>query len=200
MKRLLSLMCVAMLTIAASAQITWNVKAGIGFVSMYGKDTKNFDSHLGAKAGVGIEVPISSDFSVMPSVEAAFKGFENSYNFANSQAVGNGKETCDLLYVQIPVLLAYRIHLADAWNIAVKAGPYFGYCVYDHYKMKDSTQDVGGSGKLDINKFDAGLDLGLDFEYHRFVFGAELEWGFVSLVDNGTAKNFAVYGTIGYKF
>lgn len=186
MKRLFSFVCVMMLTIAASAQITWNVKGGIGVATMWDvPDGSDMKTHLVSKAGVGIEYPFAANWSLMPSLEVAWKG-EKSGSGAN-------KETWDILYVQVPIVAAYRINLADAWNMTLKAGPYFAYAVNDKVDP-----DLGYD--YDINKFDVGLDAGIDFEYHRFVFGVEAEMGFVKLIDGADPKNLAFYGTIGWKF
>ena len=56
---------------------------------------------------------------------------------------------------------------------------------------------------LDAKRFDAGIDVGIDFEYHRFVIGAEFERGFVSFAPEESEFNVynqAFYLTIGYKF
>lgn len=184
MKRILSLVCVMMLAIAASAQITWNAKGGLGVATMWGSGNEISKTHIVAKAGVGIEYPLSSNLSLMPSLEFAWKGcklFETG--------------TLDLYYLQVPVVLAYRFNVADAWNITVKAGPYVAYAISDHYKF-----DSGDSGSIGAKKFDAGLDAGIDFEYHRFVFGVEAEMGFLKLTSVDYIKNLAFYGTIGWKF
>lgn len=208
MKRLLSLVCVAMLTIIASAQITWNVKAGGGIATMWGGDLDRVKPHVVAKIGVGLEKPFSANFSLMPSLEIAWKGVKNSgteyeYNYMVDDYF---VKDVDLLYVQIPVMAAYRFNLSNNWNLTLKAGPYVAYNVYNHYKFDQSMYGINynsesASNKMEIKKFDAGLDVGIDFEYHRFVFGAEGEMGFLSLL-GGDAKvnNLAFYATIGYKF
>ena len=56
---------------------------------------------------------------------------------------------------------------------------------------------------LDAKRFDAGIDIGVDFEYHRFVFGLEYERGFTSFAPsdgNVDIYNQAAYVTVGYKF
>lgn len=83
--------------------------------------------------------------------------------------------------------------------MTMKAGPYVAVGVYgrlkdDYESMNIFTSEAGGK------RFDLGLDLGLDFEYHRFVFGVEYELGFLSMTDGGDLKNCALYGTVGYKF
>lgn len=185
MKRLLSLVCASMLAIAASAQITWNAKIGGGIATLWGSGSDTYKSHVVGKIGAGIEYPLSSNVSLMPSLEFALKGTK----FKDVDA------TLDLYYLQIPIVAAYRVNLADAWNMTFKAGPYVAFAV------SDKISNEGKRFSAEAKKFDAGLDAGIDFEYHRFVFGVEAEMGFLNLVNGaGDIKNLAFYGTIGWKF
>ena len=191
MKKLFVLVFAITMTMAASAQITWNAKLGGGIATLWGSDADNAKPHFVAKAGVGLEKPLSANWSLMPSLEVAWKGFkfdESSFDF-----------TGDILYLQIPIVAAYRVNLSSDWNLALKAGPYFAYSVYDNGKI--SSGGYSANNKLDIKKFDVGLDAGIDFEYHRFVFGVEGEMGFLSLSrSDAKINNLAFYATIGYKF
>ena len=179
MKRFLSLVCVTMLAMAASAQITWNAKGGFGVATCYGSDTEGLENHLVSKIGAGIEYPLTSNLSLMPSLEFAWKGTEGEGN------------NLDLYYLQVPVVAAYRMNLTDTWNLTLKAGPYFAF------KISDKVNDSGNFG---AESFDAGLDIGIDFEHHRFVFGVEVEAGACNLINDLDAKNLAFYATIGWKF
>lgn len=179
MKKILSLVCFVMLTMAASAQITWNAKGGLGLATCYGGDTEGLGSNFVSKIGAGIEYPFSSNLSLMPSLEFALKGTRDDTN-----------ATLDLYYLQVPIVVAYRMNLTDEWNLALKAGPYFAYTLSDKIE----------SESIEANKFDAGLDAGIDFEHHRFVFGVEAEIGFLELVSGVSAKNLAFYATVGWKF
>jgi hypothetical protein len=190
MKKLFCLICVAMFAVTASAQVTWNMKGGFGVATCYGSDTDGLKSHLVGKIGVGLEYPLSSNVSLMPSLEFAWKGTEMKDD--------DFKTTLDLYYLQVPVVFAYRMNLADAWNMTLKAGPYFAYAVSDKYKMESSYGNYDGSAE--VKKFDAGLDAGIDFEYHRFVFGVEAELGFLKLDGDSNVKNLAFYATLGWKF
>ena len=212
MRKFITLVCVVFCTMTAQAQITWNVKGGIGAANCHG-DVEGLSNHLVGKIGVGIEKPFSKNWSVMPSLEIAWKGAEYS-----AEEEDGYKETLDIFYLQVPIVAAYRINLNDSWNITLKAGPYFAYglsgrmkgtddkgmsfdenifkdIVYgDPYSGSDWTQKAG-------KRFDAGLDLGVDFEYHRFVFGAEYELGLLKFAPNDAdVKNAAAYFTVGYKF
>lgn len=210
MRKFITLVCVAFFATAAQAQITWNVKGGIGAATCHG-DVEDMSNHLVGKLGVGIEKPISKNWSIMPSLELAWKGAE--YKLEEE----GYKETLDIFYLQVPIMAAYRINLNDSWNITLKAGPYFAYGLSG--KMKGSVDSEYGSYSWDENifkdrvyedgkevvkagkRFDAGLDFGVDFEYHRFVFGAEYELGLLKFApDDADVKNAAAYFTVGYKF
>lgn len=192
MKKLFILVCVALFAGTASAQITWNMKAGAGFAHCIGEDSWDTYNHFVGKIGAGIEKPFTSNWSLMPSLEIALKGakFEEF----------NVKETWNLFYLQVPVLAAYRINLTDKWNLTLKAGPYLA-CALSGKSKSDIENfnlfgDEGAGRRLDI-----GFDFGIDCEYQRYVFGAEYELGFLNMVNNGyKMKNAAFYVTIGYKF
>lgn len=194
MKRILSLVCVTMLTVAASAQITWNAKGGVGLATCWG-DAEGLKTHFVGKAGVGIEKPLSSNLSLMPSLELAWKGAKAGEDTWEQQL--------DIFYLQAPIVFAYRLNLTDTWNLALKAGPYFAYAISDHFEEKENgIVNEKESGDADVDKFDAGLDIGIDFEHHRFVFGVEAEMGFIPLWKGNDSKtyNLAFYATIGWKF
>jgi len=210
MKKLFSLVVVALFAITASAQITWNVKGGVGLATCYG-DVEDMSNHFVGKIGVGIEKPFAKNWSVMPSLELAWKGAEYNAKSENESI----EETLDIFYIQVPIVAAYRINLNDSWNITLKAGPYFAYGLSGKMKGKysgeyenlsyseDIFKDYGeGKDKIEAgNRFDAGLDFGVDFEYHRFVFGAEYELGLLKFApDDADVKNAAAYVTVGYKF
>lgn len=200
MKKLFVLAFAMAMTMAASAQVTWNAKLGIGMANCAVSNGEGEDMklHLVGKAGVGLEYPLTANLSLMPSLEFAVKGYKVEY--------GDGRysEKCDLMYLQVPVVAAYRFNLSSGWNLAVKVGPYFAYGIKGNAKFNDSRYDE--DEKYDpfeegAKRFDAGLDVGIDFEHHRYVIGLEYERGFVSLSKTDVKiYNQAFYLTVGYKF
>lgn len=209
MKKILSLVCVAMFTLYASAQVTYNVKLGGGmawnsFSESPNGGTDNKAIFVG-KVGAGIELPISQNFSVMPSLELALKGGKLQFD--------DETQKINTIYIQLPVMAAYRFALSDRLNMTVKAGPYFAYGLSGKGKYNDgedsdefdifSDKDMGGNA---ANRFDIGGIAGVDFEYHRFVVGAEFEYGFTDFYKRNNQgysckmKNMAAYVTVGYKF
>lgn len=198
MKKYLLIAGAVFFSTMASAQITWNVKIGFGFSSCTTTGNADIKSVPVGKSGIGIEYPLSSNLSIMPSLEFAAKGAKDDKDYELNST-----------YVQIPVMGAYRINLNDSWNLTLKAGPYFAYGISAKMKGDGLSLDIFsesdmGSSKYTGDRLDVGLDVGLDFEYHRFVCGIEYERGFMNFFPkiDGVAEvcNQAFYATVGYKF
>lgn len=203
MKKLFFLIAAFMLTVSASAQVTWNLKLGGGFSSfVFSSDDSEFDmkSRFVGKIGVGMEVPFAPNWSLMPSLEFAMKGTKGKDDYI--------EDKIDLTYIQVPVVAAYRFNLNDHLNMVVKAGPYFAYALSGNEKVTEGSQeweydifdDYEGS-----KRFEVGIDAGVDFEIHRFVVGVEYERAFTNIISAGDdadfdLKNQAFYVTLGYKF
>lgn len=208
MKKILCLLVGAMFAITASAQITWNAKAGFGISScILSEGGEGSKAHFVGKLGAGMEYPLTANFSLMPSAEFAFKGAKFSYN--DSQYNYSEKQTIDIYYFQIPVLGAYRFNLTDRLNLVAKAGPYFAFGLAGKIHDKasiDGNSDSASAGvfsdEVGGKRFELGLDFGVDLEFKRFVVGAEYEFGLTPLVkeDGMSARNSAFYVTVGYKF
>lgn len=194
------------MALSASAQVTWNAKLGGGIaMCAAGNDEGDMKGVFVGKIGFGLEKPITPDFSIMPSLELALKGTEWSYSAKGYSHT----ETYSPIYVQIPVLGAYRLNINDDWNLTIKAGPYFAYGIGGKIKLNEIDHgeqyfdDADMFSDLDAKRFDAGIDAGIDFEYHRFVIGVEYERGFISFAPSDADVNIfnqAVYATVGYKF
>lgn len=211
----MTLVCATVLTLSASAQITWNAKLGAGFSSCISSGDANLKSHFVGKAGVGIEYPLTANLSLMPSFEFAMKGAKEHEEEGSSW---NYDAELNLNYLQVPIVAAYRINLSEDWNMTLKTGPYFAFALSGKMEIdavengKKYSESINIFSSSDLEKdnmkpgsrFDVGIDVGIDFEYHRFVIGAEYERGFVNSFPDGedVAKvyNQAFYVTLGYKF
>ena len=159
MKRIGLLMATMLVCMVASAQITWNVKAGAGFATMRG-DVEDAKGKLGWKIGVGIEKPLSADWLFMPSLEFKQKGTQVSYtDYTESE-----HSKVSVSYLQLPILAAYRTRLNDDFNLTLKAGPYVAYALSGKEKYEYSYNGESGKEEYDLfdddgigKRFDAGL-------------------------------------------
>lgn len=211
MKKLLSLLVFALFAITASAQITWNAKVGGGISTCIYSEGADWDNkiHPVGKIGVGMEYPLSSNFSLMPSAEIAYKGakwgYDHSFVIEDIPFEGHLRTVIDIFYFQIPVLGAYRFNLSDHMNLVAKAGPYFAFGFAGNVKNSEDSFNVSNgvfSEEVGGKRFEVGLDFGIDFEFKRYVVGAEYEFGLTPIVKEygESVRNSAIYVTVGYKF
>lgn len=205
MKKVCLLLSALFVCMIASAQVTFNCKGGFGISTMAGSDAEGSKIKTGWKIGVGLEKPLSANWLLMPTLEFKQKGAQ----YKDVSGSNNYEDKVSLQYIQLPIMVAYRTRLNDNLNLTLKAGPYFAYGISgkdkyaddyngSHYEEED---DFFGS---DTNRFDCGIGIGVDFEYHRFVVGLEGEYGFINLYkdddDHIKVYNVGAYVTVGYKF
>lgn len=203
MRKLLFTIVVALATICAKAQITWNVKAGAGLSFITGVNDE-YGSNKGKmvwKAGFGAEIPVSGNFMVMPSLEYAQKGMKWESDKTADEYL---KNDVHINYLQLPILGAYRVNIGAA-NMTMKLGPYFAYGFSGKFKEDEIFNGSTYHEEIDIfdeggKHFDVGGIVGVDFEYHRVVLGVEYERGFTKLMEDTKAYNSSLYITLGYKF
>lgn len=201
MKKVCLLLSALFVCMLASAQITFNCKGGFGISTMAGSDAEGSKIKTGWKIGVGLEKPLSANWLLMPTLEFKQKG---------AQYKEDGfEEKISLQYIQLPIMAAYRTRLNDDLNLTLKAGPYFAYGISGKWKYVENYNGNHDEGENDFfgsdtNRFDCGIGIGVDFEYHRFVVGFEGEYGFISLYkdddDHFKVYNVGAYITVGYKF
>ena len=204
LKRKILILLVLFTSTSASAQVAWNIKVAGGYTMFTGgSDLGDMKGTMVGKVGLGMEMTLTRDLSFMPSLEFAMKGAKWSF----SDNYGTQDETYSLAYIQLPILLGYRLNLSKSWNMNLKAGPYFAYGVKGNVKLEHNckktnyTEEGDLFSDLGMGKFDFGVDVGIDFENHRFVIGLEYEKGFSSLSYNdASVTNQAMYASIGFKF
>lgn len=204
MKRvLLSLLFTAVFS-GAYAQLTWSIKASGGYAMFTGDCSfGELQGKAVGKIGLGAEVPLNRNLSLMPYLELAMKGA----NWSFSDEYGSQEEKYNLMYVQLPILLAYRVNLTSHWNMIFKFGPYVGLGIKGAIKLEHKCVDEQYSREGDLfndvgtSRFDYGANIGVDFENHNFMIGVELEKGLGSISDYDVGfKNQVIYASIGLKF
>ncbi len=191
MKKILSVLFVFAVALSASAQITYNAKASLGLSSVdVSESVDGLKNKFVAKIGAGIEKPLNENWALMPSLELAWKGYKIED--------GDYGQDVSFMYIQVPVLAAYRLNLNGSWNMTAKAGPYFAYALSGDSGDEELGDFFDNGGK----RFDAGIILAVDFEYHKYVIGLEYERGLTNIMDveSISVTNQAFYATVGYKF
>lgn len=192
MKKFIAMVALALMTITVSAQedskIT--VKAGVGLSSVVGSDadTKTTFSY---KVGVSYDLSLSENFSIIPGVEFATKGFK-------SDAVDG---SISMSYLQVPVFAAYKFPLSDNMKLAIKAGPYVSYGIFgSDIEWSDGEKNNVFDSDGGLDRFDAGVIAGVSLDFNEFQIGVEYSRGLKKLTSDFSQFNQAYGVVFGYKF
>jgi len=204
LSRVLFFSLLALITTQTFAQ-KFGVQGGINLANMLVKDdddtySDEFKSNLGFNAGVTFEIGFGDLIAVEAGLIADTKGFkveEQGY-----------KETLNLIYADIPVLLKVGPSLGPV-KIFAAAGPYVGIGLTGKDKWEwdaeSGTEDVEwGSGEEEMKRLDYGAKFGAGAEVAGFVVGAYYSLGLANLSndsENGyKAQNRVLSISVGYKF
>lgn len=193
MKKGLIFVLFALVSIVSYSQISWNAKVGMNMSNYTGDmDTS---MKIGFNVGVGMEYQFTEMWSLQPSLMFTTKGAKMDE--------GEVDITLNPMYIELPVLAAARFAIADNQNIVVKAGPYFAYGVAGKVKAEAGgvsvKKDVFGDEGLD--RFDAGLGVGVAYEINKFFIDLTGEFGLTKLGnDDDAPKNMNFSIGVGYKF
>lgn len=201
MKKLAFFILLSLVTIGTYAQsnLKWNVNAGIGMSSWYGDDSDGADAKFAYKVGVGLEVPFAN---------TDVWSFQTGLNFISKGVKGAGLNddwdvvdvTINQLYLELPLMVGARIHTASNFDLLFKGGPYLAYGIGGKAKADGVSEKVDTFGDDGLKRFDAGLGLGVAFEFDKIVVGVETGTSFTKVFSGTSAYNLSALATIGYRF
>lgn len=224
MKQTILTIFFAIIALGANAQspISFQVKAGVGTSNFYGENVES-DTRIAYKVGIGMNYEVNRTWVFQPSLNFISIG-------AREDIESVGKANMNEMYIQLPVMMAARLNLSKDYSASLSAGPYIAYGVggktsgeiqqYDYssshhggnYKFRLDTFGNMIDDNMGNKRFDAGLMFALNFEYHKFIFGAELQLGMIKVndqldnllqnsgVEKFSPKNLSSFFTVGYRF
>lgn len=223
MRKIIMVLCLAMVVVASPAQnrLSFHAKAGIGTSYLRLDKTRDSDTRLAYKAGLGMEYALSRRWSLQSGLEMVSIGGRETLS-------GIGEANMSEIYLQVPVLAAACLNLGKEYLVSLSAGAYTACLIRGKIDVRNTIhekedarlnfsfrEDALGSlenKKISNVRFDAGIALRLTFEYRRFSFGTEVQGGFVTVNKaawkimeffgrKGYApKNLASFFTLGYRF
>ncbi len=185
----------------ASAQTSFGIRGGVNMSNVYGDEYSDKNMKAGGHVGLAMDYEFMPNMSFQTGLYFTTKGAKYTGSFMSV----TGEVNQNMYYLQVPMHFAYKIPIATSTRFVLHAGPYIAYAVGGQTKVslndkelikKDTFTDNG------LNRFDAGLGLGADFEYNRFVFGLGWDFGLVNIAPEnaGTLKNQNGYLSVGYMF
>lgn len=206
MKKMRLTAVIAMLAIvtAVSAQVSLGIKGGVNMSNLvYDDEVDDKNPKIGFNIGLAADVDFTPNMALQTGLFFSTKGFKSVNDAIDAEYTEN------LMYLQLPLHLAYKVDVTPGTRIVFHAGPYAAYGVGGSREAK-----VGNlSGEWDVDKifgdangqykpFDAGLGLGVGAEMGAFLIDLGWDMGMVNISnrDNGNTKNQNAYLSVGYKF
>jgi hypothetical protein len=194
MKKFFALACMLFVSSAMFAQMS--IRAGIGLSTMTGKDADGINNGFSYKVGMDYDYKVSEQFSVIPGIEFANKGYK----------ADDLDGQVNLFYLQVPIFAAYKMAINETMGLQLKAGPYLAYGLFGsdiEYKTS-SGQTVSKyniwDSKTDNQRFAAGLILGVNLDLGEYLVGIEFSRALTKF--NKDAKQYGqAFGvTFGHRF
>ena len=140
-------------------------------------DYFEIESKWGFHAGLNVDINIVKSFAVETGLYYTVKGAKMGYIFEDEGA---------LSYIQLPVLALFRLPVAEATNVQLKAGGYMGYLIEE-------------PETLSVKKPDVGVIVGAGISYKKFYLGLQYELGLYEVLSvEDKNRNLAI--SIGYDF
>lgn len=200
MKKFLMTAVLGMFALAGFSQVKWDAKVGMNFSNM----TKLDDAKAlpGFHLGVGMDYGFSENWSLQSGLIISSKGYKYK--------VGDEKETARPIYLDIPILAAYKFNISDNTKFVINAGPYLAFGLGGKYKEHyDGGEDwklfKGENGAdAEMKRFDLGIQYGIGLELSdRYLINLTGQNGFISPknYDGGKDyKNMTFSIGVGYRF
>jgi len=189
---------------AVSAQVSLGIKGGVNMSNfVYDDEVDDKNPKIGFNIGLAADVDFAPNVALQTGLFFSTKGFKTVNDALDAEYTEN------LMYLQLPLHLAYKVDVSPGTRVVLHAGPYAAYGVGGKREAK-----VGDlSGIWDVDKifgeadgqykpFDAGLGLGVGAEMGAFLIDLGWDMGMVNISnrDNGNTKNQNAYLSVGYKF
>lgn len=192
MKRITLLMLIALTAVCAQARrVIWDVRAGIGMSQLLYDNRLNLGSMSAYKAAIDLTVP------------TGYKGFfffPVEYTKKGGTIKELDKTLWEATYVQTGFQFGYRIGISY-FDLRLRMGPYIAL------PIDEQNGDIGlgyeGVDFINDRDIDAGVTVGMDFEYTHYLLGVEYQRSLMSepaKMNGHHLMNSAVYVTLGYRF
>lgn len=193
MKKFLMTAVLGMFALAGFSQVKWDAKFGMNFSNM----TKIDESKAlpGFTLGVGMDYGFNENWSLQSGLMISSKGFKFKE--------GDWQDKYRPIYLDIPILAAYKFNISDNTKFVINAGPYLAIGLGGKNKETDE-EDIKLFDKdgYDWKRFDLGIQYGIGLELSdRYLINLTGQNGFISPVDGGDdPKNMTFSIGVGYRF
>lgn len=201
MKKFLMTAVLGMFALAGFSQVKWDAKFGMNFSNITKVD--NTKALPGFQLGVGMDYGFSESWSLQSGLIISSKGYKYDAEDAHDYSF-----KARPIYLDIPILAAYKFNISDNTKFVINAGPYLAFGLGGKCKY-----DEGGDYKLfkgedgddaEMKRFDLGIQYGIGLELSdRYLINLTGQNGFISPknYDGGKDyKNMTFSIGVGYRF
>lgn len=210
-KFLLSLGAAVLLVGAASAQVSYGLKAGVNLSKL-----KYSASGGGVNASITsdnsttfyvtgyVDAPFAPNFSFQPGLSLQGKG--GAFK-SDDESMFDEDLKMNLMYLEIPLNVVYYIPTGVSGSVFLGAGPYAGFAVSGKQKYGSLSEDIDfGSDEDQMKRFDAGANFLAGYRLtNGLLFNVGYGLGLVNTRNapdgvDGSQKNRVLSFGIGFQF
>lgn len=154
-------------TVSDQIEYRYGIVGGQNIATIKSEKGTSQDIITGWMGGVAFQVVWPKGFAVQPEVLYSQKG---------CMFTGHGLKY-DIDYVEVPVMVMYRLHMAEVKPFAF-AAPYGAYAV--RIAQNGNMDDIFSN---DINKWDFGIGAGAGFDVWKIQLSFKYSWGFAQVAN-----------------
>ena len=198
MKKFLMTAVLGMFALAGFSQVKWDARVGMNFSNM--TKAEGTKALPGFNLGVGMDYGFSENWSLQSGLMISSKGYKIK-DYSKDRPI----------YLDIPILAAYKFNISDNTKFVINAGPYLAFGLGGKCKF-----DEGGDYKLfkgedgedaEYSRFDLGIQYGISLEIgDHYLVNLTGQNGFISPFDypdgydGDKPKNMTFSIGVGYRF
>ncbi|WP_278561461.1 porin family protein [Phocaeicola plebeius] len=198
MKKFLMTAVLGMFALAGFSQVKWDARVGMNFSNM--TKAEGTKALPGFNLGVGMDYGFSENWSLQSGLMISSKGYKIK-DYSKDRPI----------YLDIPILAAYKFNISDNTKFVINAGPYLAFGLGGKCKF-----DEGGDYKLfkgedgedaEYSRFDLGIQYGIGLEIgDHYLVNLTGQNGFISPFDypdgydGDKPKNMTFSIGVGYRF
>ena len=195
MKKFLMTAVLGMFALAGFSQVKWDARVGMNFSNM----TKDSEAKAlpGFNLGVGMDYGFSENWSLQSGLMISSKGWKYKEE--------GEKMTFRPIYLDIPILAAYKFNISDNTKFVINAGPYLAFGLGGIAKYGDVDYKLFKSDEGDWKRFDLGIQYGIGLELSdHYLINLTGQNGFICPWDTeegeDKCKNMTFSIGVGYRF
>lgn len=198
MKKFLMTVVWGMFALAGFSQVKWDAKFGMNFSNM----TKDSEAKAlpGFHLGVGMDYGFSENWSLQSGLMISSKGYKYDKDVLGADFKARP------IYLDIPILAAYKFNISDNTKFVINAGPYLAFGLGGKGKFDvDGAEDIKVfKGEEGMSRFDLGIQYGIGLEIsEHYLVNLTGQNGFICPwdIDEGDKpKNMTFSIGVGYRF